>query len=241
MSDQDHTHFADDPAAFLLGALDDGERADFERHMAGCVACREEVERLRPAAEALPRSAPPVEPPPSLKRSLLEVVESDVREREAAERPPLRERLRSFLPSLSGARPAVAWASAVFLVAVGLAAGVGVNALKSNDDPHTFAAKVDHTRLPVASGSLQVSDSGRHGGILRIHGLPGLARNRVYQAWVQRDGEVVPQASFEPGSDGTAAAALTEDLQGADFVMITREPRGGSRAPGERPVLTVKL
>ena len=57
------------------------EREAFESHLAGCARCREEVERLRPAAEALPRSVTPLGPPPSLKASLMEEVEGEARER----------------------------------------------------------------------------------------------------------------------------------------------------------------
>ena len=67
MTRVDHTSFSDDVGAYLLGALTDLEREAFERHLAECAECRDEVERLRPAADALPRSVEQMEPPPSLK------------------------------------------------------------------------------------------------------------------------------------------------------------------------------
>ena len=57
----------EDMGAYLLGALDERERREFERHLSACAECREEVERLRPAAEALPSSVEQLEPPPGLK------------------------------------------------------------------------------------------------------------------------------------------------------------------------------
>ena len=68
----------------------------FERHLRGCDDCRDEVERLRPAADALPRSVEQVEPPPSLKRSLMEVVEREARARR-----------RGAEPRAGGSRPAL--------------------------------------------------------------------------------------------------------------------------------------
>ena len=50
----DHARYQDDVGAYLLGALNDLERHAFERHLAGCGECQEELARLRPAAEALP-------------------------------------------------------------------------------------------------------------------------------------------------------------------------------------------
>ena len=42
----DHERWEDAAAAYLLGALDDDERAGFEAHLAGCPACRAEVDEL---------------------------------------------------------------------------------------------------------------------------------------------------------------------------------------------------
>ena len=53
----DHTTYRDEVGAYLLGALSDAERAAFEGHLVDCQDCRNEVERLRPAADMLPRSA----------------------------------------------------------------------------------------------------------------------------------------------------------------------------------------
>ena len=61
------------------------------------------------------------------------------------------------------------------------------------------------------------------------------------EAWVQRDGTVVPQPTFEVGADGRGVVAVPEDLSDADAVMVTREPSGGSRAPSEKPIVTVTL
>src|SRR5918999_679796 len=66
MTARDHASYREDIGAYLLGALTDLERQAFERHMAGCAECRDELERLRPGADALPRSVEQVEPPPGL-------------------------------------------------------------------------------------------------------------------------------------------------------------------------------
>ena len=230
-----------------IGALRDSleraflERQAFEHHMANCAQCRDEVEQLRPAADALPRSVEQVEPPPSLKTSLMEVVEREARDTAgesaaapARRRTPLRERLK--LPSL---RPALAVGGLALVL--GLAAGFGVAQLGGEDGARTIAATVDESRLPMASGSLQVEGDGENGAILRVNGMSELDEAQVYQAWVQRAGTVVPQPTFEVGADGGGAVAVTDDLSGAEAVLVTREPRGGSRAPSEQPILSVPL
>jgi anti-sigma-K factor RskA len=232
MTAGDHTTFRDEVGAYLLGALSDAERASFEGHLVDCPECRHEVERLRPAADLLPRSVEQVEPPPSLKRSLMEVVEREANERDGAPsvaRTPMGERLRGWLGG--SLRPALVGAAVVFAVAVGF----GVGQLGGGDEGRTVVAS---TSLPDASGSLKVHDED---AVLEVRGMPTLKEGQVYQAWVQRDGMVEPEPTFEVGGDGSGTVAVPEDLSDADAVMVTREPRGGSRAPTEEPVMTVAL
>jgi anti-sigma-K factor RskA len=237
----DHERHQGNGAPYLLGALSELEQQAFESHLGHCASCREEVERLRPAAEALPRSVTPVAPPPGLKAALMEVVESESRERRAPVRRPLGERLRGLIPNLGGMRPAAAWMSAAFLLAVGIGGGFGVARVTGGNDTRTVQANVDAARAPEASASLRVYGDGENGALLRAHGLPSLPRGRVYQAWVQRGREIVPQSTFDVGRDGGAATAVVEDLRDADAVMVTSEPRGGSMAPSEDPLLRIAL
>jgi anti-sigma factor RsiW len=233
MTARDHTSYREEIGAYLLGALTDLERQAFERHMAGCAECRGEIERLRPAADALPRSVEQMEPPPGLKASLMEVVEREAGERTGARH----ERRRLRLPSFAWFRPALVAGA----LALGLVAGFGVAQLTDERDSHTVAAVVDESRIPQASGALQIASDGEDGAILRVQGMPSLGGRQVYQAWVQRDGTVVPQPTFEVGEDGGGAVAVTDDLSDADAVLVTREARGGARAPSEPPVLRVPL
>ncbi|HEY1275819.1 MAG TPA: anti-sigma factor [Thermoleophilaceae bacterium] len=241
MSVRDHERYRDDVGAYLLGALTDLELQAFERHLEGCADCREEIERLRPAAAALPRSVEPVAPPATLKASLMDVVQKEARERAGKKpRPSLRERLAGLVPSPSRMRPAVAWGSAAFVLAVGILLGFGWGQ-RSGDESQTLSAQVNKSVLPSATANLSFEDDGEHGGILRVHGLPAPSGDRVYQAWVQRDGMVLPQPTFEVGADGSGAVAVPDDLSGAQAVMVTREQRGGASAPSEKPILTVSL
>lgn len=242
---RDHERHADDPAAYLLGALSELERQAFERHLMGCSMCGEELDHLRPATEALSRSVSPVRPSEALKSSVMEVVEREADECEQPSRPRaatgIRTRLRALVPSLTGRGPVVAWVSASFLLAVGLAFGAVGASLLSDDDGRTLAARVDSVRVPEASGSLTIASDQSRGAILRVHGMPSLPSREVYQVWIQRDGEMVSQSIFSVGEDGGGAAAVPDDLEGADSVAITREPSGGARAPSGKPVVSVGL
>ena len=236
MSARDHAAYQDEVGAYLLGALTDLEVQAFERHMAHCPNCRDEVERLRPAADALPRAVEQLEAPPTLKTALMEVVEQEAEERAGESARPTRRPRRRLMPIL---RPVLV-AGALLL---GVAAGFGVARLSEEEpeETRTLNARVDERRVPEASGRLVVQGDGDNGAILRVQGMPSLQPNQVYQAWVARDGTFVPQPTFEVGETGGGAVAIPDNLSDAQQILVTREARGGARAPTEVPILAVPL
>jgi anti-sigma-K factor RskA len=237
----DHERYEHDAGAYLLGALTELETQAFEHHMEGCSTCRVEVERLRVAAEALPRSVEPVDPPASLKRSLMQTVRAEASRVPADSRPGAGERLRAWLGRVSaGMRPEVAWVSAAVLLVVGVVAGYAINSATSGDSTKTVAAQVDRARVPAASASLVLPD-GRKSAILRVNGLPEPVGNKVYEVWLQRGRQPMPVSLFNVTSDGSGAAAIPEDVNHGDQIMVTREKPGGAAAPTEMPVITVKV
>jgi anti-sigma-K factor RskA len=226
----DHERHADDVGAYLLGALNELESQAFERHMESCAACRDEVERLRAAAEALPRSVEQFEPPASLRRSLMVTVREEAsagapRERRSG----FGSRLRGSLARFSaGLRPEVAWVAAAFLLAVGVLGGWGVTQLTSNgDSTRTVAAQVDRTRIPEGSASL-VIPHGDKSAILRVNGLPEPVGNQVYEVWLKHGEEVIPVSLFNVTRDGGGAAAVPFDLHRGDGHAREARRRAGA-------------
>ena len=234
MTSRDHDEHAEGLGAYALGALPPLEAQVFERHLMGCTACQDELQRLNEAADALPRAVTPYQPPASLKESLMATVRADVARaapEPEPERAPSRSR-RAWFPRL---RPAIALAAAV---AVGALAVYGLSV--DGDDTRTVSAQVDQTRLPRASASLAIPDGG-DGALLRVEGLPDPGRERVYQVWVQRGEEVVPVSIFSVDASGEGTAGVPGSMSGVDAVMVTRERRGGATAPTEEPVLSVEV
>jgi anti-sigma-K factor RskA len=224
-----HEHWHDATGAYVLGALDEAERAAFEEHLAGCPACSEEVDQLLPAAQALPISVEAVSPPPSLKVRIMAEVEREASllaaagpEADRPAAPPRRRRRRSLrIPRLVPAAVAAA------LLVVGVAIGVGATQL--DDGPErTVTAQVNGA--PGATVSVELNDEE---GRLMARGLPAPAGGRVYQVWLKRDGHA-PQptaALFMPSHDGAATASVPGSMEGIDQVIVTDEPDGGSPQP----------
>jgi hypothetical protein len=241
MTATDHERYADDVGAYLLGALPELEAQIFERHLMGCGACRDELERLQLAADALPGSVEAFEPPPSLKRSLMEVVEAEARERGPAAAPSRPPRRPLGLPRLQTLRPQLAWAAAA-LVLVGGAIGFGVDRLaRGGSGDRVLSARVDPAVFPRGSARLEVHGQTRP-ATLRVSGLRVLGSGGVYEVWTRRGGTVRPAgALFAVGNDGSGVAAIPGGVKGVDEVLVTRERAGGATRPTEPPVIRVRV
>jgi anti-sigma-K factor RskA len=236
----DHERYEHDAGAYLLGALNELEAQAFEHHMEGCTTCRAEVEKLRMATDALPRSVEQFEPPDSLKRSLMRTVRGEAKP--VAEKSGAGARLRAWLGGIgSGMRTELAWVSAAVLLVVGVLAGYAINDATTNGDgSRTVSAQVDRTRVPQASASLVVPH-GDKSAILRVNGLPEPVGNQVYEVWLLRGRQPMPVSLFNVTSDGSGAAAIPEDVHAGDQIMVTREKPGGAAAPTEMPVISVRV
>jgi anti-sigma-K factor RskA len=236
----DHERYEQDAGAYLLGALNELEAQAFERHMESCATCRDEVDRLRVAAEALPRSVVQVAPPASLKRSLMQTVRAEAAPQTGEARVGLGDRAREWLSRFgTGTQPRLAWVAAVLIV--GVLAGYGINGLvSSGGSSRTVTAQVDRTRVPQGTASL-IIPSGDKNAILRVNGLPEPVGNQVYEVWLMRGKQPMPMSLFNVRTDGSGAAAIPEDLHKGDSVLVTREKPGGAAAPTEAPVISAKV
>ncbi len=229
MNESDHGRWRDELAAYALGALEPGEAAELERHMAGCEACRTELEWLRPAVQLLPESVERVEPPPELREGLMEQVRAEAHR--SARRSWGFQSLRSRGGGLSW-RPLAGLAAVVLVVAAlgayaigGGSGGSGATTVVAGQAPGVTAEMVRDGE----SGTLHLT---------HLHQLP---RDEVLQAWVQRDGRVVSAKTlFVPNRDGTASATI-DDMDGVTTVMVTAEPRGGSVQPTSEPIVSVSI
>jgi len=222
---EDHSRWSDDLAAYVLDALEPEEAEAMERHLETCRECGAQLRWLRPATDLLPETVPRLQPPPELRERVMAEVRGDVEQRSAAKA--AGGRWRNFL-----LRPAVGIAGAA-VIAAG-AGGYLIADDQGGDNQQT---------IPGPQGGAVTANLVRQGdsGTLELTGLSPLPADEVYQAWVQRDGMVIPSSLFAPRADGTASAAIPAHLDGADQVMVTREPKGGSPQPTHKPLVSVRI
>ena len=228
MNETEHDRRRDDIAAYLLGALEPGEAAELERHVAGCAECEEELQRLRPAVQMLPETVERLEAPAALRGRLMEQVRSEAAGSQAAPAARQAPRRRFGLRPLAGLA-----AVALVVAAIG---GYAIRDGGSGGGPKTTTVVTGQspgvTAEMVRAGEM---------GTLRLANLHQLPAGKVLQAWVQRGKQVVSaKALFVPNSDGTATATI-DGMKGVNTVMVTAEPRGGSVQPTSKPIVSVAI
>ena len=229
MSARSHQEYQENIGAYVLGALPELEVELLERHLAGCESCRAEVEELRPVTSALLRSVPQVEPPPSLKASLMRTVNEEAAMRAGPVAEPREKRRRRWFEGWS---PRLAVGMAVALVALAVGIGVATNQGGGGASKTTITAQIDRKLMPTGTATLEVSGNN---GELKLKNAPVPPSGRVYQLWFQHGKTIERGGTFTPKADGSYDASVP--VSGADRVMVTVEDEGGAPAPTGPPVM----
>lgn len=214
--------------AYALDALNDLERAEFERHLAICDSCRAEVASLRDAAGHLADvSAAP--PPADLRGKVLAGAESVRPLPPLAPEPERRRRI-----------PALAAAAALL---IGLGAGTAIwqpwqpetVQLSLADRVRQAPDAQSWTQSLPSGGSVTVTRSKSVGvAVWQSTGLKALPSGRAYELWLQ-----APDESLQPAglfSAGDTEIIMRGDATEAIGAGVTEEPSGGSPAPTTEPI-----
>lgn len=198
----------DQISSYLLGELEAGEAAAFERRLEDEPELREEVERLRPLVARLEELPPEVweapEPPPLIMPE--DAVPAKAAE---AERPARRRGLR--LPTLT-LRPLPAAGLAAVLLAVGVAGGALIGGNGGSGSPEAGASDLVLSRIddgpPGAHGDVILADD-RSQARVDVSGLDPSGPDDFYELWLlDEDGRMIALGAFEVGADGRAEVEL---------------------------------
>jgi anti-sigma-K factor RskA len=230
----DHIRFEDDLAAYLLDALTIEEAREMQLHIEVCPRCQERARWLQGSVEMLPTTVEQLEPPPELRERLMQTVRAEAAEAHApvADRGRATRARRGWLDWLRAVpRPALALGATL----VAIAGGVIGYALGNDGGSNTATVQA---QAPAGATATLERDGDR--GILRVAGL-AQRKDRIYEVWIQRGKEVRPAGLFQVDRTGRGAAAIPAGLDGADRVMVSLEPAGGSEQPTSEPLVTFSI
>lgn len=231
--------------AYAVDALDDLERAQFERHLAGCESCREEADSLREASAFLAETTL-VTPPPGLRERVLADIATVRPLPPIVARPVVQSpRDRKMTPRASRVRrfPALV-AAAAAVVAVGVGGAVVVQPW--DDAPgQTVPSAVD--RIKAAEDVQSWTRELQAGAKVTLYRSASLNRaiivtddmgpapdGKVYQAWLQHEETMVSAGVMPEGPDNVVV--LEGEAATANGFGLTVEPAGGSVVPTKEPV-----
>lgn len=219
-----------DVAAYVLGALEPEEAEAFREHLESCVVCRDELVAFQEVVDLLPIGVPQHEAPTGLRQRVLEAAQREPKPSSAGE--PERH-TRSLWGRLPVARPALALASVVAVIAIAVA---GVVIGTSGTSTHVYAAQV------TGPGKAQLAVSGNHAELIVRHFSPPPA-GEIYEVWLGRPGRAPAptRALFSVTASGDADVEVPGSLKGVKIVMVTPEPAGGTSRPTHPPVIRAEL
>jgi anti-sigma-K factor RskA len=246
--------------AYAMDALSAPDRAGFERHLAGCEDCAQEVASLREATARL-ATATAVTPPPGLRDRVLAAASTTRQqppgESDAGARPAPRTSPGRLSVGLGPVR--VRLAAAVGALAVVAALGVAVvfgvanGSMRHQLDQAQSSSQQVAAVLTAKDATLrtkQVSGGGtativmshsRHALVFTAAGLHALPPSRDYELWLVGPSGDRVVGMLPAGSDGTTGPVIACGLRQGDHLVLTAEPAIGSRRPDLPMMLDVLL
>lgn len=231
--------------AYAVHALHGEERVAFERHLAECDACKQEVAEFTATAARL-ALASTVATRPAMRDQVLQRI-TTVRQMSPGATPP--ERARRGVRRGGGL---ARWALAASVAAAAAFGGTAVwQYERAQDARHEAAqaqrhaedlaavltapdAKSRSAKVAGGAGTLVVS-ADRDRAVFVGSRMAAPPRGKVYQLWFADGGKMRSAGLMDP--DRTSQTVLMQGaVDGASGVGITVEPTGGSRQPTSTPV-----
>jgi len=248
-----HEQFGEDLALYALNALEGDERADLEKHLATCNACRAELEQLRGDGALLALWTVGPKPPARARQRLLDAVAKEV-----AASPTLAQKARK-----DGAPRSwwgwLGWAAAAAVIVLAVSLWRENSALKATlasassqmaenarqlEEIRKIAAPIiepEAQRVTLVSLKTPPQPQGkafylknRSSLVFVANNMPALPAQKAYELWlIPMQGAPIPAGVFKPDARGSATVVnppLPAGMEAKAFA-ITVENEAGSAAP----------
>ena len=239
--------------AYALDALDEADRKRFESHLAESEETRNELTELSDTAVLLGLAVDPVQPPATLKTSIMSALAStpQLPRLTAVETPAVfTSAAQSKAQARWFARPVAiltaAAAAVVLIVGGGVVAGTisqstqqqaqadQLAAINSAADSQRVVSKMTDGATATLVWSAQLKSSA-----LIVDDMAALPSDKVYELWYIDSSGARPAGTFTVGSTGSTWRVLDGKMAAGDTVGVTVEPAGGSKAPTTTPIVAI--
>jgi anti-sigma-K factor RskA len=234
--------------AYVVNALSEVERRQFERHLTECVDCTEEVDSMREVVAVFAASV--AEPPPAHLRE--QVMATTAVTRRLPPNVP-EQRTRSVPRWLMPAAAALLIAATVAGVLFGYRATTAnadlnhrIDGLEQTEANYValseLLAQPDAQLLskPIPGGAATVVYSpSKHTAAMLGSNMPAAPSTRAYQGWLVRNEHMTSVGLTTGGNQG--GAMVVRDVTPGDQIAVTVEPATGSIEPTTPAVVTVTL
>jgi anti-sigma-K factor RskA len=233
--------------AYALDAVSGAERADFERHLAECESCAQEVRELRDTATRLALAAA-ADPPPALRANVLSQIKSVRQLPPETTVVPLRGRSprdrRTLALRLSSVAAAVLFIAAVALGVVVFRQGQQLDETRAQAAEMSSILRASDAQVLTldkgADGRMTVAMSRSQDKMLLLAEVADPPSGKDLQVWAVHGDRMVSAGLLQP-TNGDATLAVS-DLGDANQIAVTVEPDGGSPQPTTLPpVMQVDL
>jgi anti-sigma-K factor RskA len=249
MNGMDRERFEDLKDAYVLGALPEEERLEFEQYLLTNPDLQTEVEELNAVAGLLALSTQDQEPAPELRRRIMDAVQAEAVQAE------VQQPRASRWSWLTGLWEVVGVRDLALAGAAGLVVGLFSWSMLLQGEVQDLQGRVQGLQGQVQAQQAQgpqmiaLGGAGTEQGaraevvtleddraVLVAEDMPPVPEGKTYQIWVIKGDTPQPSGLFEPKGD-SIAAVVEKPVEGADTVAVTVEPEGGSKKPTTDPML----
>ena len=240
--------------AYALDAVEDDDRAQFERHLLTCEQCRDDMRGLREATARL-AAAVAITPRPELRQSTMQAaaVIRQLPPAVAGDRAAAGTRWqagrRIARPWLAGVAAGLAVVLVVAAVVLGLHAGAMQQRLTAQQqrDSAMTAVLGAHDAVvltaAVSTGGTATVVMSHHARALvfTASGLARLPGVMSYELWLAGPTRITPAGMLPPGHRGMSGPMVVGGLARGEKLELTVEPASGSRQPTSAPIVRLEL
>jgi anti-sigma-K factor RskA len=245
MSTMDNSRFEELKDAFVLGALPDEERREFEEYLASHPERRAEIEELGTVAGLLALSPEEHEPPPQLRTRIMEAVGA-----EAARPHESRRSVLAWIGELISVRNLALGAATMLVI------GLFSWSMLLQGEVQDLQGRLQSLQSQPQEGGPQMvelegagTQQGARAEVITLEGdravlvveeMPPVPEGKTYQIWVIEEEVPKPSGLFKPEQD-SVAAVVEHPVGGGDVIAVTVEPEGGSPKPTTEPMLAAEV